>query len=300
MSSPFDPGSPNPTQVAAPFAPAKVVPAVGRSAIAFQPAANLVYSTVAAGGAPSPAATGQTITLVDASSFPSPGAPGVIPYSVVVWPAAAQPTRANEEIVTVTAVDYGTQTLTLVRAAEGSTPRTIIDGDQVAMAITQRTATDIENAWYALDSRLDALERSLAAPWLIDIDMLQTPVASVGTWSAVTSANLLYNGTQQNQSQSQGDEINYDIAVSAGTWTFEFLYATFSVGAIATVTFGTIPVGTFDTYSAANAYNIRTIIRGIVVPTTGIYRLKFVAASRNASSAGWVLELMHTQLRRTA
>jgi hypothetical protein len=169
QSAPFDPGgisgigssSLSAIQIAAKFSPRQKPPSVpgqGPTSTVFQPSNNLVYSTVASSGAPSPAQTGQTITLVDASTFPSPGVPGVVPYSIVVWPASSQPTRANEEILTLTAVDYGTNVITVSRAAEGSTPRTIVDGDQVAMAITQRTATDLEGAWYGLDARIAKLE----------------------------------------------------------------------------------------------------------------------------------------------
>lgn len=91
---------------------------------------NFAYSTVAT--APSPATSGLTLVVAAAEGarFPAP------PFNLVVWAAGAVPTPANSEIVRVTGV--ATDTLTFSRQAEGSANRSVVVGDQVAAAITEK------------------------------------------------------------------------------------------------------------------------------------------------------------------
>jgi hypothetical protein len=67
-----------------------------------------------------------------------------VPFNATVWPTGAAPTPANAEIVRVTA--RTTDTMTIVRAQEGSTARSIVIGDQIAATITKKTLDDIEVA----------------------------------------------------------------------------------------------------------------------------------------------------------
>lgn len=99
---------------------------------------NFSYSTVAT--APSPASSGTSLTVAsgDGSKFPA------VPFNATVWPASTQPTTANAEIVRVTAIS--TDTLTITRAQESTSARSIIVGDQIAATITSKVITDIEAA----------------------------------------------------------------------------------------------------------------------------------------------------------
>ena len=107
---------------------------------------NFAYSTV--GTAPSPATSGTSMVLATGGGALLP----VAPFNLVVWPASTQPLASNAEIVRVTAI--ATNTLTIVRTQEGTTARSIVAGDQVAAAVTERTLTDMEMAlapaegWY--------------------------------------------------------------------------------------------------------------------------------------------------------
>lgn len=97
---------------------------------------NFAYSLIAT--APSPAASGTSlvVTTGQGALFPA------VPFNVTIWPTAVQPITTNAEIVTVTAV--ATDTLTIVRAQEGTSARTILVGDQIAATITAKTLTDVE------------------------------------------------------------------------------------------------------------------------------------------------------------
>lgn len=97
---------------------------------------NFAVSTVAT--APSPATSGTSLTVASGhgSRFPAP------PFNASVWPVNAQPTPSNAEVVRVTAIS--TDTLTIARAQESSSARSIGVGDQIAATITARTLNDVE------------------------------------------------------------------------------------------------------------------------------------------------------------
>ena len=104
--------------------------------MAFQTHKNFAYSTVAT--APSPAASGTSLVVAagEGTYFPA------VPFQASIWPVTTIPTPANAEVVTVTAVS--TDTLTITRAQESSSARTVVVGDQIAATITNKTLTDIE------------------------------------------------------------------------------------------------------------------------------------------------------------
>lgn len=100
---------------------------------------NLAYSTVAT--APSPATSGTSLVLAAATGalFPAP------PFNAVCWPSGgATASQSNAEFVRVTAIS--TDTLTIIRAQEGSTAQSIAVGWQLALTGTAKVYTDIEAA----------------------------------------------------------------------------------------------------------------------------------------------------------
>lgn len=90
---------------------------------------NFAYSTVAT--APTPALSGTSLVVATGGGAGFPTAP----FPVVVWPAGAQPLSSNAEVAWCSSVSG--DTLTLVRAREGSTARSIVVGDQIHYGITK-------------------------------------------------------------------------------------------------------------------------------------------------------------------
>lgn len=97
---------------------------------------NFAYSTVAT--APSPASSGTSLVVAagQGALFPA------VPFNATVWPAGAQPTTTNAEVVRVTAIS--TDTLTIIRQQEGTSARSVVVGDQIANTSTVKVFTDIE------------------------------------------------------------------------------------------------------------------------------------------------------------
>ena len=108
---------------------------------------NLVSSTVVA--APTPATSGTSLALITGTgaNFPTP------PFNCVVCPFGYLPNSTNTEIVRVTAISG--DTVTIVRAQEGSTAQPIADGYIFYLGVTAKSFTDIETAINTLNQLPD-------------------------------------------------------------------------------------------------------------------------------------------------
>jgi hypothetical protein len=101
---------------------------------AFDAHKNFGYTTITI--APTPAISGNTITVSDATVFPT------VPFNCTVWPVGSQPSVSNAEIIRVTNIVGNV--LTITRTQEGTAARTVLVGDQIANTITAKALTDIE------------------------------------------------------------------------------------------------------------------------------------------------------------
>lgn len=139
-----------------------------------------------------------------------------------------------------------------------------------------------------------------ALPWLVDVDVFPTAVAHTN-WDTIAfdATTSLYSGTK-NSSGAQNDEINFDVILSAGTWTVELIHATGANRGIYSIQFDGVEKGTIDGYNAGGATNVRSSVGSITVSTPGKVRLKIKMATKNASSSSYFGLLHHVQLRRTA
>lgn len=135
----------------------------------LDPVANLLTSTVLT--PPDPATTGTTLVIqvADAASFPDPGTAGE--YNLVVHPAGYEPTRTNTEIIRV--VSKNSNELTIEREQEGTSARTIVAGDVVAMNITAKMMNDI-------DAELALKLSDLSAESIGDLDDVDLTGAAEG------------------------------------------------------------------------------------------------------------------------
>lgn len=107
---------------------------------AFDSHANFDYSLVATAPSPATSGTSLVVTTGTGTLFPT------VPFNLVVWPPNTQPISTNAEIVRVTNVS--TDTFTIVRNTttenNNSFNRSIGVGDQVAVPISYKMITDIE------------------------------------------------------------------------------------------------------------------------------------------------------------
>lgn len=120
--------------------------------MALDPAANFVRGNTDA----AIDATQTSVSVVDASIFPDPATEGE--YNVVIWDAANHPRPDQDpdvEILRVTAIDTGTNTLTVVRAQEGTTGASHPSGSAVHLSPTAKMFSDIESEYTAAGEDFD-------------------------------------------------------------------------------------------------------------------------------------------------
>lgn len=124
--------------------------------MAFDAHANFAYSTVAT--APSPATSGTSLVVQtgDGANFPA------TPFNATIRVASASyPTSSQREIVRVT--NISSDTLTITRAQEGTSARSIVIGDVIEVDATAKTFTDIEtHVWPVSQGGTNAVNASAA------------------------------------------------------------------------------------------------------------------------------------------
>lgn len=169
----------------------------------FDNKANFIYSTVLI--APSPATTGTTLSVqvVDGANFPDPT---TYNYNLVVFPADTYPTVANAEVVRVTA--KSSNQLTITRGQEGTSARTILVGDQVMLAPTAKTLTDIETAIGTIETWKESITSSVAELNLLD-----------GVTSTTAELNILDGVTANKDEINKLDGVVGDVVGTTDTQT---------------------------------------------------------------------------------
>lgn len=163
--------------------------------------------------APSPATSGASLVVQAGygAQFPA------TPFNATLWPTAGSPTSANAEIVRVTAIS--TDTLTIVRAQEGTTAQSVTTSFSIAATVTKKTLTDIER-----QARPDDLTKNLT-PYESTMQTVEYGVAttvevqnifsaSAGTAGVVNKIKITGSGAGMAQNWLQ---ISYD-----GGLTFPF------------------------------------------------------------------------------
>lgn len=105
----------------------------------YDPHPLLAISSVAT--APSPATSGTSLVVAsgEGARFGS-----AFSFNATVCPAGQTPTPANSEIVRVSARPGSADTLTIARAQEGSSARSIVAGDLIFASVTPKVLTDLE------------------------------------------------------------------------------------------------------------------------------------------------------------
>lgn len=198
--------------------------------MSFDAHMNFAYSTVAT--APSPATSGTSLVVQsgDGAKFPTP------PFNATIWPINAKPTVANAEIVRVT--NISTDTLTITRAQESSSARSVIIGDQIAAAITVKTITDIESPWANAVTQSKSGASTTSSGTYTDLTSNDGPAVTVtpgptGSALVIVTAALANSGSQYN---------NVSVALSGGNtvaasdaYAYTVFGATFGQGSTTTL-----------------------------------------------------------------
>lgn len=110
--------------------------------MSFDPHNNFADGILQTGSAVIGSTSGNTIILNTGESLNFTSG-----QNIVVSPADVGARSYNAEIMRITSINTGTDTLTVTRAQENTTARNdIASGYKVSAAITKKTLTDIESA----------------------------------------------------------------------------------------------------------------------------------------------------------
>ena len=137
-------------------------------------------------------------------------------------------------------------------------------------------------------------------PSHIDIDVFMTAVSHVN-WNTIWMDGGNVHGAQKESSGAQNDEINFDVLLGAGDWTFELMHNRWTSRGIYTVSLsiaGTT-LGTIDGYNGSSSYNTKSTLT-FTLTENRQERLKLKMATKNASSGSYQGSINHIQLRRTS
>ena len=191
------------------------------------------------------------------------------------------------EILSITALTAGATTCTATGAQDGTSGRVHYADETWVHGWLASDASGIPMDW----------KQTVVA-------YISTPTATVGTWAGAvwTDVSFLASGSasgRTNSSAAQNDAIAYKLSMSAGTWTISaFVRESTNTGIITFQVDGTT-VGTGDTYAASVVPN-SVSVTGVSIATSGVHEIRLVMATKNASSTGYILDLLSLDLTRTA
>ena len=119
-----------------------------------------------------------------------------------------------------------------------------------------------------------------------------------GTWTVAINVLQIFAGTF-GCTDAQNSELDFQVYLAAGTYTFRDCYIRDPSCAILTVYIDDVSIGTIDFYGTS-AYNQVGTITGIVVATSGLKTLTIKNATRNGSATNWYIPQSTMALFRTA
>lgn len=183
----------------------------------------------------------------------------------------------------------------LLKAGDTLSGNLSMNNSRVTGLGTPSAATDGATKGY-VDA---AFSVAYSYPWLIDINVFPTAISQTN-WDTIFADNAQLNGFVKLSGGNQNDEINFDLVLAAGAWTFELFHAKASNLGIYSVQINGVEQGTIDGYSATSVNNVRTQISNITIAATSKVRLKLKMTGKNTGSSAYYGYISHIQLRRTA
>lgn len=129
-----------------------------------------------------------------------------------------------------------------------------------------------------------------------------TVIATVGTWTptyfGITDTGEVWSGWINLSDGAQNDQISFDFACGAGTYTIELLHLAYTNRGTYTIEVDGVSVGTIDGYAAALTPT-RGLLAGVAI-SAGAHTLTLLMATKNAAASGYEGLVERLILTRTA
>lgn len=136
-------------------------------------------------------------------------------------------------------------------------------------------------------------------PWHVSVPITLAPTSKVGTWDLYRGDTVYYTQLY-NSTTAQNDEINWKLWLTAGTWTMWVTYDKQTNCGINAVTLGGTSIATIDGYNGSTTHQNISKTTGIAVASTGVYTLRFLISTKNASSSNYTWLINAIDFTRTA
>jgi len=225
----------------------------------------------------------------DGAKFPTP------PFNATVWPIGVNPLTTNAEIVRCTAI--ATDTLTITRAQEGSTARTVIATDQIAATITTKVITDIENIaiyngdWAAGSYSDGDIVVYNGIAYLCTSPTSAAPTAWPGGVSPPAAPFTIPYGTTLPASPTDGQLAILVDSLTNPTYQWQFRYNLGSTSAykwefVGGSIYSSGPTGALNNFSTTSVWTDLTSGPGLTVPRSGVYAIESNCYVQNNNAAG--------------
>jgi hypothetical protein len=120
-----------------------------------------------------------------------------------------------------------------------------------------------------------------------------------GDWGFTNNSSGRYGWYLSQTTPANGDNISFQAYLAAGTYTIMLLHHKNTSGGIMKVDVDGVEVGSVDQY-AALTWNVRAVVTGIAVATSGLKTIRLRMDGKNASSSGHKGWLVFMSLWRTA
>lgn len=165
------------------------------------------------------------------------------------------------------------------------------------------SATPTANQLLALDGSARVPQAAIALDWMKTIFCTQYN-AVTGSAPSVTVAQYTTGNPIELRidTVSQNDELTYYVVLEAGTYKFNVLTDKDINRGIIQLRLSGANIGTtVDTYAASRVSQLYASLgTGIVIATGGLQTISLKAATKNASSSGYIMALSRLEITRTA
>lgn len=161
--------------------------------------------------------------------------------------------------------------------------------------------TDVKK-WYSYDgTSWNAIANADTGDGHIDINLIAYNSIGAGTWAFTNTTTHYNNGSFGNgATHSNGDNVTYNVYLTAGTYSLRMIAKKLSGGGICKVYLNAENIAIFDTYNSGDLDNQIFSQTGIAITANGIYSLKLNLEGKNASSSNYYLFANGLALWRTA
>ena len=143
---------------------------------------------------------------------------------------------------------------------------------------------------------------SAILPYRVDVMAWSSADAVSGmTYTRGQNSSNLSGGFAQQldaTDASDGDYMEWDVLVAAGTYRLDLVYMTAANYAVVDVLIDGSSIGTFDAYSASLTRNVVGSVTGISM-TAGHHTVRVAANGKNASSTDYFITPQSATLTRT-